>query len=108
ADHLEQNAETLVALGYMQGLTGNVDAAREPLAQLAMLRRNSYVQPVSIALIHVGLAESDEAFMWLDEAYNEHAQWLSEIKTDPAFDPLRSDPRFADLLRRVGLGTNEV
>jgi TolB-like protein/Tfp pilus assembly protein PilF/class 3 adenylate cyclase len=108
AHQLDQNAETLVGVGYVQGLTGNVDAARETLAQLAMLRRNSYVQPVSIALIHVGLAENDEAFAWLDKAYDENAQWLSEIKTDPAFDPLRSDARFAELLERIGLGQSKI
>ena len=108
AHELDQNAETLVGLGYAQGLTGNADAARKTVAQLAMLRGSSYVQPVSIALIHVGLAENDEAFTWLGKAYDEHAQWLSEIKTDPAFDPLRSDARFAELLERIGLGQSKI
>jgi hypothetical protein len=52
--------------------------------------------------------EKDEAFTWLDKAHDEHAQWLSEIKTDPAFDPIRSDERFSNLVTRVGLGTNEA
>jgi tetratricopeptide (TPR) repeat protein len=108
AHRLDQNAETLVGLGYVQGLSGNVAAARETLANLETLRRESYVQPVTIALIHVGLMEKDEAFTWLDKAHDEHAQWLSEIKTDPAFDPLRSDARFANLVARVGLGTSEA
>jgi hypothetical protein len=108
AHQLDQNAETLVGLGYVQGVSGNVDAARETLANLETLRRESYVQPISIALIHIGLMEKDEAFTWLDKAYDEHAQWLSEIKTDPAFDPIRSDERFSNLVTRVGLGTNEA
>jgi tetratricopeptide (TPR) repeat protein len=101
ARQLDQNAETLVGLGYAQALAGDVHEARQALAQLKMLRHNSYVQPVSIALIHVGLAEKDEAFAWLDKAYDEHAQWLSEIKADPAFDPLRSDPRFQALYKKM-------
>ena len=108
AHQLAQNAETLVGLGYAQALAGNADEARETLAKLEMLRRHSYVQPVSLALVHVGLAEKDEAFVWLEKGYDEHAQWLSEIKTDPAFDPLRSDARFADFLKRIGLGSLEA
>jgi TolB-like protein/Tfp pilus assembly protein PilF/class 3 adenylate cyclase len=103
AQQLDQNAETLVGLGYVLGLSGKVDEARETLAKLKTLRRESYVQPVSIALIHIGLGEKDEAFGCLDDAYEEHAQWLSEIRADPAFDPLRSDDRFTDLLHRIGL-----
>jgi len=61
-----------------------------------------YVQPVNIALAHTALGEKDKAFAWLDKACEEHAQWLSEIKVDRAFDPLRSDARFTDLLKRVG------
>ena len=103
ARRLDQNAETLGGLGYVLGLSGNLNEARKTLAELKTLRQEHYVQPVAIALVHAGLGEKDEAFAWLDKAHEEHAQWLSEIKVDPAFDPLRSDVRFADLLKRVGL-----
>jgi hypothetical protein len=85
------------------GLSGNVSKARDTLAELKKLRQEQYVQPVNIALAHAALGEKDDAFAWLDKACEEHAQWLSEIKVDPAFDPLRSDARFADLLKRIGL-----
>ncbi len=103
AQQLDQNPETLVGLGYVFGLSGNVDEARKILSELKKLREQQYVQPVDIALVHTGLGEKDEAFLWLDKACEERAQWFSEIKADPAFDPLRSDARFLKLLERIGL-----
>jgi len=103
AKELDDNPETLVGLGFTFGISGERARAEEILRQLQDLRKKTYVQPVSIALVYIGLGEKDEAFGWLDKAYEEHAQWLSEIKVDPAFDPLRTDARFTDLLKRVGL-----
>ena len=59
------------------------------------------------ALIAIGLGEHDQALGWLDQSYADRAQMMSELKAEPAFDPLRADPRFADLLRRVGFETAE-
>ncbi len=56
-----------------------------------------------IATIHAALGEKDLAFEWLQKAYEDRSGWLVYLKIDPMFDPLRSDPRFTDLLRRVGL-----
>jgi hypothetical protein len=55
------------------------------------------------ALIAVGLGDHDQAFGWLEKAFEERAQMLSELNAEPAFDPLREDARFTDLLRRIGL-----
>ena len=52
---------------------------------------------------YLGLAEGDRAFAWLERAYQEHSTTMQIIKVDPIFDPLRGDPRFADLVGRVGL-----
>jgi tetratricopeptide (TPR) repeat protein len=65
--------------------------------------KEGYVSPVAFATSYAKLGERDHAFSWLDKAYDERSPWLTYIKTDPAFDSLHSDPRFADLLRRVGL-----
>ena len=54
-------------------------------------------------MIHVGLGERDQAFEWLERAYKEHSGWLSYLNVEFRLDPLRSDPRFADLVHRVGL-----
>ena len=53
-------------------------------------------------MIHIGLDEKDEAFAWLEKAYQEHSWFLVWIKMDPQVDSLRSDARFIDLMRRVG------
>ena len=73
------------------------------MTELEKLRQKQYVQPVVLALVHIGLGEKEEAFLCLEKAFEEHAQWLSEIKVDPAFDSLRSDVRFGELLQRMGL-----
>jgi hypothetical protein len=51
------------------------------------------------------LGDKDRAFEWLEEAFKAQDLWMEWIKVDPAFDGMRPDPRFADLLRRVGLGS---
>ncbi len=56
-----------------------------------------------IALIYAGLGEKDQSLAWLEKAYQEHSSVLVYLKVEPRFDSLRSDPRFHDLVRRVGL-----
>jgi hypothetical protein len=62
-----------------------------------------FISPYSIAVIHTGLGDKEQAFAWLNRAYEERDNWLIYLKVEPRLDPLRSDVRFADLLRRVGL-----
>ena len=54
-------------------------------------------------MIHTGLGDNDQAFEWLESAYQERDVQLISIKVDPVWDPLRSDPRFQDLLKKMGL-----
>jgi hypothetical protein len=70
------------------------------LNQLAQSRR---VTPYWLAMIYMALGDKNQAFKLLDRCYEERSFWLGWLKTDPALDPLRSDPRYADLLRRTGL-----
>ena len=56
-----------------------------------------------MAVVHVGLGEIDEAFEWLERAYELRAFLLVHIQQDPRLAPIRSDPRFEELLRRIGL-----
>jgi hypothetical protein len=74
------------------------------LAELNWRRQAGYVPPGAFVNAYLGLGEQDQTFAWLDQAYKEQSTMLQNLKVDPNFDPLRSDSRFADLLRRVGLG----
>ena len=65
--------------------------------------KQRYVSPYFIAIIYAGLGEKDEAFKRLEEAYQERFDLLVYLKVEPKLDSLRSDPRFANLMRRAGL-----
>jgi hypothetical protein len=65
--------------------------------------KRRYVAPFDIAIIYVGLGDKAHALEWLEKAYEDHSDRLSWIKVWPQFDSLRGEPRFQDLLRRVGL-----
>jgi TolB-like protein/DNA-binding winged helix-turn-helix (wHTH) protein/Tfp pilus assembly protein PilF len=84
--------------------TGGIQAFwQKDIALLEQQARHSYVSPVLIAMDYSSLREKDRAFEWLEKAYQEHSGWLLELKIDPVWDPLRSDPRFQRLMRRVGI-----
>ncbi|HMK31274.1 MAG TPA: protein kinase [Terriglobales bacterium] len=82
--------------GWKGALTKGIDAR---LAQ----RKTGYSSPFNIAALYADLGAKDQPFKWLDTAYQEHDWRLMNLKTDFRLDPLRSDPRFAELVRKVGL-----
>jgi tetratricopeptide (TPR) repeat protein len=90
-------------LGHVYAVTGKKSEARTVLDELKRASEQKYVPANSIALIYAGLGEKDQAFAWLDKAYEQRAFQMQWIKIDPRWDSLRSDPRFQDLLRRLGL-----
>jgi eukaryotic-like serine/threonine-protein kinase len=92
---------TLSQLGYAYALEGRKAEAQKVLDQLNERSKQKYVSAVSRAIIYVGLGEKDKAFEWLEKSYEERSN--GAIKVNPIYDPLRSDPRFADLLRRMNL-----
>jgi Flp pilus assembly protein TadD len=92
------------ALGYAYAIAGRRMEARQMLDELTELSKQEYVLPASKAIIYAGLGEKDNAFKWLEKGYDERSLGGGEtIKVDPVWDSLRSDPRFADLLRRMNL-----
>jgi serine/threonine protein kinase/Flp pilus assembly protein TadD len=95
------NAATAM-LGYAYAVAGRRDEAMQVLAQLQEMAGKRYIAPFSFATIYAGLGEPDQAFIWLEKAYEERSNWMVYLKVEPQFDNLRSDSRFADLLRRVG------
>lgn len=73
------------------------------LAELKRRRQKSYIPAGAFVNAYLGLDDEEQAFVWLERAYEEHSNILQWIKVHPFFDPLRGDPRFADLVVRVGL-----
>ena len=90
-------------LGNAYARAGQTSAAMKSIAQLEKHVLTNGVGRYEIALVYTGLGEKKEAFKWLEESYNAHDVGLVYLKIDPCLDPLRLDPRFVDLLRRVGL-----
>jgi eukaryotic-like serine/threonine-protein kinase len=97
-----ESIDALAALGHMYAMSGNSGSALEVLAQLTELSKERYVSPYHIALIRAALGETDEAFRWLEKAHDERVEWMIYANVDPRLDPLRGDPRFPDLMRRIG------
>jgi TolB-like protein/DNA-binding winged helix-turn-helix (wHTH) protein/Flp pilus assembly protein TadD len=91
------------SLGYVYALSGRRQEALQIIDDLKQQSKRSYISPTLIAIVYTGLGEKEQAFEWLDKAYNGQDSNLVYLKVDPMFDNLRSDPRYADLLRRVGL-----
>jgi tetratricopeptide (TPR) repeat protein len=91
------------SLGCAYALSGRTREAQQVLAELKERAKRTYISPTVIAFIHISLGEKDQAFALLDKAYEGRDFILVTLKTEPMFDSLRSDPRFAGLLRRVGL-----
>ncbi len=100
----KENPEIWSGLGHAYALSGNRIEAQRVLDHLKELSVHSYVAPYDFAVIYAGLGEKDQAVAWLNRAYAERSYYMPVyLTTDARLDGLRSDPRFADLLRRVGL-----
>jgi serine/threonine protein kinase/Tol biopolymer transport system component/Tfp pilus assembly protein PilF len=93
----------LWVLAHALAVSGSDVEAREILADMERLSKERYVSAYHMAIIHTGLDEPDEAFKCLEKAYQDHDPWMIWLGTEPKLDPLRTDPRFVDLLGRVGL-----
>jgi TolB-like protein/Flp pilus assembly protein TadD len=95
--------DSLGHLGNAYARAGRPAEARRTISQLQEDVRRNGVGRYEIALVYAGLGEKQEAFSWLEQAYNAHDVGLMYLKIDPCLDTLRSDARFDDLVRRVGL-----
>jgi serine/threonine protein kinase/Flp pilus assembly protein TadD len=89
-------------LAYTHARLNERSQALRALKELGELSKKRYVPSASFAIIYVGLEDKDQAFTWLEKAYKERSR-LPLLKIDPIWDPLRADPRFKELLRRIGL-----
>ena len=100
---LERDPEVEGELGYALAVAGRRAEALAMLRDLGQLSATRYVSPYSVALIHAGLGDRDEALAWLEKAYDERSDYMPYLRLEPMLDGLRSDPRFAALVERVGL-----
>jgi tetratricopeptide (TPR) repeat protein len=93
----------LASLGCAYALAGKKPQAQKVVAQLDEASKIHYVPPYFLGLVHAALGDNDEAFSWLEKAYEQHDSYLVRLKVEPVMDPLRSDPRFDKLLHRMNL-----
>ncbi|HXI90433.1 MAG TPA: protein kinase [Blastocatellia bacterium] len=100
----KDNAENWSNLAHAYAVSGRRAEAKKIIDQLKDTSAHSYVAPYNLAVIYAGLGDKDQAFDWLDRAYADRSGFLAfYFKTDAHMDSLRSDPRFDELMRRIGL-----
>jgi len=92
-----------MALGHAYGVSGDRVSAMKALGELKAMAEKGHVPPLYFAPIYVGLGDGDQAMRWLEKAYEERIDYLVFLNVEPMSDPLRSDPRFQQLLHRIGL-----
>jgi TolB-like protein/Flp pilus assembly protein TadD len=97
-----ENQLAVGGLGYTLALAGRRAEALEALDELTRLSAQKYVSSYNLALIHMGLGDHDRTFEWLWKAYESRDVWLVWLRVNPRFEALRADPRFAELVRRIG------
>jgi hypothetical protein len=95
--------DLLGILGFAHAVSGQGVEAHKVIDQMQKVAAVRYIPPTIWARVYTGLSERDRAFEWLERSYEERDDKLVFLNRDPAWDGLRSDPRFADLVRRVGL-----
>jgi TolB-like protein/Tfp pilus assembly protein PilF len=100
---LEEDSHTALGyIGHAYARAGKTNEAERVLEELNALSTQQYISPYSIALVYIGLDQKDEAFKWLEKTYEDQNDMLVWLRIAPEVDSLRSDPRFADLMLRVG------
>lgn len=90
-------------IGSVYGVAGNKEGALQILDTLSALAKNEYVTSYGVALVYAGLDNKEEAFHWLNKAYDERTNWLVWLNTDPRWVLMRPDKRFTELVAKVGL-----
>jgi tetratricopeptide (TPR) repeat protein len=90
-------------LGYAYGMTGDRARAMAVIEDLKRKSLHGYVPPFNLAIVYIGMGDRGRALDYLEQAYSAHSQLLCWLKMDRIFDPLRKEPRFIELLKKVHL-----
>jgi tetratricopeptide (TPR) repeat protein len=97
------NVFGLTALGHALGRAGKKSEAERVIARLQQLSKQQYVSPYQTAVIYAGLDNRKMALDWLEKSREERFNWLPFLEVDPAFKSLRSEARFIELAKSLGL-----
>jgi TolB-like protein/tetratricopeptide (TPR) repeat protein len=100
---LPDNVAALTALGHAQGLAGKKSDAEKIISRLQELSKQQYVSPFQTAVIYAGMNERKLALDWLEKSKEERFNWLPFVQVDPVFKNLRSEERFLELSKSLGL-----
>jgi serine/threonine-protein kinase len=95
--------QTLAMVGFVQGKSGRREAAQAIIVELEKRYAIKEADGRDLAIVYMGLDEKDKAFEWLEKSYQDRSHYSAVLRLEPLFEPLRGDPRWNDLLRRVGL-----
>lgn len=92
---------TKATLGYSLAMAGDSSFALQVRDELLEKMKTDYVSPVDLAVLHIGLGEKEKALDWMDRAIDERRGWAAYLRVHPVVDPLRDEPRFKEMLRRM-------
>ncbi len=106
--HTPQRRASLATILAAAGRTKEAEETLADLETIAADDAGEYVSSADIAMLHAALGNLDQAIDWLDKAVDQKAGWLGYLNADPVWDPVRSHPRFADILQRVGLSRSAL
>src|SRR6185503_12883326 len=96
----ERTPGALGILGLAYGLAGRKAQATKILNELLTLNKSRYVTPAALVNVYLGLGDKEQTFVWLEKAYQERSNYVAYLKVFPPLDPIRSDPRFTELVRK--------
>jgi adenylate cyclase len=97
------NIETLAMIGYANALAGNRAEARQIIRQIESFSNEHFNHAIKLARINVALGEKEKAYEWLEDAFNQHEIDMPTLNADPRWAKIRQEPRFRELMRRVGM-----
>jgi len=100
---MDDGPATSATLAFIYGRCGETEKARKELKKIEEQNAREPIDPSALVFANLGLKKNEQALTWLQAAYTQHSNVMTTLKVNPAFDPLRADIRFAELLRKVGL-----